>query len=193
MLLSNNPAITRIGTCRFQVTNIYNVKSFTNKLKPMLPGNKPEFSELMFTQWDSRWERYPQSFPKINHSRGVSLGQRDSFFALKMYKKDDVFFLRVADDWFVKYDGPDTSLVESDYQRLRLFIYLRVKQRMDVESKLKTSTRVKDGKATKKTLPKPRARPRARPRAKPRINRGKKLVKIALSKCNKKNVNRKKR
>ena len=192
MLLSNNPAITRIGTCRFQVTNIYNVKSFTNKLKPMLPGNKPEFSELMFTQWDSRWERYPQPFPKINHSRGVSLGQRDSFFALKMYKKDDVFFLRVADDWFVKYDGPDTSLVESDYQRLRLFIYLRVKQRMDVESKLKTS-RVKDGKATKKTLPKPRARPRTRPRAKPRINRGKKLVKIALSKCNKKNVNRKKR
>ena len=186
MLLSNNPAITRIGTCRFQVTNIYNVKSFTKKLKPMLPGNKPEFSELMFTQW----ERSPQPFPKIDHSRGVSLGQRDSFFALKIYKKDDVFFLRVADDWFVKYDGPDTSLVESDYQRLRLFIYLRVKQRMDVESKLIS---VKDGKATKKTLPKPRARPRSRPRAKPRINRGKKLVKIALSKCNKKNVNRKKR
>ena len=79
MLLSNNPAIARIGPCRFQITNIYNVKSFTNKLKPMLPGNKPEFSELMFTQW----ERSPQPFPKINHSRGVSLGQRDSFFALK--------------------------------------------------------------------------------------------------------------
>ena len=154
----------------------------------MLPGNKPEFSELIFTQW----ERSPQPFPKIDHSRGVSLRQRHSFFVLKIYKKDDVFFLRVADDWFVKYDGPDASLVESDYQRLRESIYLRVQQRMDFESKL-TSTRVKDGKATKKTLPKPRARPRSRPRAKPRINRGKKLVKIALSKCNKKNVNRKKR
>ena len=178
MLLSNNPAISRIGPYKFQVSNIYNMKSFTNKLKPIILKRELEVSELMFTQW----EESPQPFPKVHHhSSGISLGQRDSFIASKIYKKNGVFFLRVADNWFVQYDGSDMSLVESDYQRLRLFIYSRVKKNMELQAKLIS---VQEGKG-RKTSRKPR-------RAKLRINRGKKLVEIAQSKCNKKNVNRKK-
>ena len=186
-LSPKHPAIERIGPCNYEVSNIDKVESFTNTLKPLICRKYDiNMSEIMFTQW----RESPQNFPKIEHD-GCTLGQRARFNAYLIYKQDDEFYLRVAKNWFVKYDGPDTLGVEADYERIRKRAYIIAKER------LKYNRTYLRAKKTLNAQAKPRAKTLSKPRkpirAKPRINRGKRLVEIALSKCNKKNVNRKKR
>ena len=103
-MLSLSPthaAIKRIGYCLYEVGNIGKVKSFTNELKPLPICCKSDMPELMFTQWSES----PQNFPKIEYN-GFTLGQRTCFHVFRIYKKDGDFYLRVANIWFVKYDGP---------------------------------------------------------------------------------------
>ena len=196
-LSPKHPAIERIGPCKYEVCNIDKVESFTNELKPLICCKYDiNMSEIMFTQWSES----PQNFPKIEHD-GCTLGQRARFDAYLIYKQDGEFYLQVANNWFVKYDGPNTLGVETDYEIRKRIItkelaksleynrrYLRARERLNPRAKTLSKPRAK-------TLPKPRAKTLSKPRKprKPRINRGKRLVEIALGKCNKKNVNRKKR
>ena len=189
MLLSNNPAISRIGHCCYEISNIYNVEHYTNKLEPITLRKPLNSSELLFTQWcDS-----PQNFIPIRNKQypNFQLKQRWRFNASRIYKDEEQYYLRLAENWYLKYDGEDVGLVADDYDYLRRVCKYRVQQGLMHQSAKKTATAT-----IRKKAARPRARPRARPMSKRRKlqtalrkERGKTLVQIANRKSNKKNVN----
>lgn len=188
MLLSNNPGITRIGHCCYEISNIYNVEHYTNKLQPITLRKPLNSSELLFTQWSES----PQDFISIRnkHYPKFQLKQRCRFNVCRIYKDDEQYYLRLAENWYLKYDGEDVGLVAQDYDYLRRMTTYRVQERLKREYAKKTVATVR------KKAARPRARPRARPMTKRRKlqtalrkERGKTLVQIANRKSNKKNVN----
>ena len=94
MLLSNNPGLTRVASCLYEVSNVYNLKSYNGDLTRMRTS-MPKSDELLFTQV-AEWPESRQNFQMLRHSNGKILQQRSRFYALWIKKVDGNFFLRVA-------------------------------------------------------------------------------------------------
>ena len=130
MLLSNNPGLTRVASCLYEVSNVYNLKSYNGDLTRMR-SSMPKSDELLFTQWPES----PQKFQMLRHSNGKILQQRSRFYALWIKKVDGNFFLRVASNWFIKFDGEEKLGVQLDYdyiqKRWKMGAMLRAEQRVE--------------------------------------------------------------
>ena len=132
MLLSNNPGLTRVASCLYEVSNIYNLKSYKGDLTRMRQ-NMPKSDELLFTQV-TEWPESRQNFQMLRHSNGKILQQRSRFYALWIKKVDNNYYLRIASDWFLKFDGEETLGVQLDYdyiqKRWKMGALLRAEQRV---------------------------------------------------------------
>jgi hypothetical protein len=132
MLLSNNPGLTRVASCLYEVSNVYNLKSYNGDLTRMRQ-NMPKSDELLFTQV-TEWPESRQNFQMLRHSNGKILHQRSRFYALWIKKVDGNFYLRIASDWFIKFDGEEKLGVQLDYdyiqKRWKMGVMLRAEQRV---------------------------------------------------------------
>ena len=133
MLLSNNPGLTRVASCLYEVSNVYNLKSYNGDLTRMRTS-MPKSDELLFTQV-AEWPESRQNFQMLRHSNGKILQQRSRFYALWIKKVDGNFFLRVASNWFIKFDGEEKLGVQLDYdyiqKRWKMGVMLRAEQRVE--------------------------------------------------------------
>ena len=132
MLLSNNPGLTRVASCLYEVSNIYNLKSYKGDLTRMRTSLPKKSDELLFTQVTGLEQK--QKFQMLRHSSGNTLQQRSRFYASWIKKVDGNYFLRVASDWFVKFDGEEKVGAELDYEyvqkRWKMGLMLRAEQRV---------------------------------------------------------------
>lgn len=196
MLLSNAPGLQRRWHCYYQISNIYNLKSYYKTeegFKPIQVSTPPVFKELMLTQFvdSQKYQLYP-----VLRRGSTCVAQRDSFYTMCIEKEGDDFYVSIKDDWFVKYEGPHKAAVEKDYDFWSNHKTLFQKALQILEDKLQLTTRAKE-----QIIPTVRPRPKAKPRkklkdkelAKRVRNRGKLLQKIATKSKKQKHVSAKRR
>ena len=133
MLLSNNPGLTRVASCLYEVSNVYNLKSYNGDLTRMRTS-MPKSDELLFTQV-AEWPESRQNFQMLRHSNGKILQQRSRFYALWIKRSMAISALRVASNWFIKFDGEEKLGVQLDYdyiqKRWKMGVMLRAEQRVE--------------------------------------------------------------
>jgi hypothetical protein len=197
MLLSNTPGLQRRWHCYYQISNIYNLKSYYKTeegFKPIQVSTPPVFKELMLTQFvDS--QKY-QHYPSLRHGNSL-LAQRDSFYTTSIEKEGDDFYINIKDNWFVKYEGPYKDAVERDYDFWSNHKTLFQKALQIFEEKLQLTTRAKGGKLISTARARSKAKPRKKLKDKDLVkrvrNRGKLLQKIATKSKKQKHVSTKRR
>ena len=157
----------------------------------------PPVGELMLTQLST--SQRMQSYPVLKHSHtNTCMSQGSWFYTLSVEKDGDDFYIKVMDNWFIKYEGVYREAVNQDYLFHQQHKKLVQKALEVLDEKIYLVTRAKDG-ATLPKRPRPkakrkRAKPTAKEVAKRVAKRGKLLQKIAVDKYNKqKHVSTKRR
>lgn len=200
MLLSNNNGLERVKHCNYVVSNIYNLKHFykTNEGFKRIEVKTPApLSELMFTQLvqSQHIQRYPVL--KHNHTE-MCITQGSSFYTLSIEKDGHDFYIKVMDNWFIKYEGKYLEAVAKDFlfhQEHKQLVQKAV-ELFDERIELLREKNRRAPLAAKRPRPKRKQRakpPSAKELAKRVAKRGKLLQKIAVDKYNKQHVSRKRR
>lgn len=198
MLLSNNNGLERVRHCNYIVSNIYNLKHFykTNegfkRIEVKTPV--PPSSELMFTQLvqSQHIQRYPVL--KHNHTE-MCITQGSSFYTLSIEKDGHDFYIKVMDNWFIKYEGKYHEAVAKDFlfhQEHKQLVQKAV-ELFDERIELLRKQNCRAPLAAKRPRPKRKQRAKPKELVKRVPNRGKLLQKIAVDKYNKQHVSRKRR